>query len=96
MNLENGNMARLIRCDDLLEADVNGEIVALHIQRGQCYGLNAVASDIWRLLAQPVTREEICQTLLKDYDIDQASCRGEVAKLISDLEAEGLVRQAQD
>ena len=47
---------RMIRCQDLLEADVNGEIVALHIEKGQCYGLNEVGSRVWALLAEPMLR----------------------------------------
>jgi hypothetical protein len=96
MDTQGGNKARLIRCDDLLEADVNGEIVALHIQRGQCYGLNSVASDIWRMLAEPSTIDEMCERLVQEYEVDAGSCRAEVERLIADLEAEGLVGPAKD
>ena len=85
---------RLIRCEDLLEADVNGEIVALHIDKGQCYGMNGVASRIWALLAEPTSPERICQTLVQEYDVDPATCRAEVDALLTDLKAEGLIRPA--
>lgn len=83
---------RLIRCDDLLEADVNGEIVALHIERGQCYGLNGVASRIWAMLAEPTTLDEVCTTLVEEYDVDPATCRSEVSALLDDLRSEGLIK----
>ena len=83
---------RIVRCEELLEADLNGEIVALHIERGQCYGLNAVAADIWRMLAEPISLDEICTRLVEDYDIDSPTCRDEVVRLVSQLEEEGLVK----
>ncbi len=86
--------ARIIRCDDLLEADVNGEIVALHVEKGQCYGMNAVASRIWALLAQPTSPEQICDTLSSEFDVDPETCRSDVAALLADLKAEGLIRSA--
>lgn len=86
--------ALIIRCDDLLEADVNGEIVALHIDKGQCYGMNGVASRVWQLLAEPTTPEQICARLAEEYEVDPATCRADVDALLKDLEAEGLIRPA--
>jgi hypothetical protein len=85
-------MARLIRCEDLLEADVNGEIVALHIEKGQCYGLNGVASRIWAMLSQPTSLNEICTSLIDEYEVDPETCRSEVAALLDELKSEGLIR----
>ena len=86
---------RFVRCEELLEADVNGEIVALHVERGQCYGLNSVASEIWRMLEEPKSLDEICLTLTSDYEVDSATCRSEVVTLISQLEEEGLVKEVR-
>ena len=88
--------AKLIRCDELLEADVNGEIVALHIEKGQCYGLNAVASRIWAMLAEPTTLDDICKSLVEEYDVDPATCRTDVDALLHDLRSEGLIRSAPE
>jgi hypothetical protein len=84
---------RLVRREELLEADVNGEIVALHIERGQCYGLNAVASEIWRMLEKPKSVGEICTALRDDYEIDESTCHQEVVDLLSDLKEEGLIEE---
>jgi hypothetical protein len=88
--------ARIIRCEDLLEADVNGEIVALHIDKGQCYGMNAVASRVWQLLAEPTSPDRICEKLVQEYDVDEATCRSQVASLLADLSAEGLIRPVRE
>ena len=85
---------RIIRCEELLEADVNGEIVALHIDKGQCYGMNSVASRIWQLLAEPTSPEQICARLVEEYEVDPAACRADVDALLADLQAEGLIKPA--
>ena len=87
--------ARIIRCDDLLEADVNGEIVALHVEKGQCYGMNAVASRVWALLAEPTSPDQICARLSAEFDVDAETCRTDVAALIAELRSEGLIQPAE-
>ncbi|HEX8400891.1 MAG TPA: PqqD family protein [Allosphingosinicella sp.] len=85
---------KIIRCDDLLEADVNGEIVALHVEKGQCYGMNTVASRVWELLAEPTSAEQICETLSSEFDVDRETCLTDVEALIADFDSEGLIRPA--
>jgi hypothetical protein len=87
--------ARIIRCEDLLEADVNGEIVALHVEKGQCYGMNAVASRVWALLAEPIAPAEICARLSDEFDVDAETCRTDVEALLADFRSEGLIKPAE-
>jgi hypothetical protein len=87
--------ARVVRATELLEADVNGEIVALHVERGQCYGLNGVASEIWRMLAEPTSVADICSTLCAEYEVDSGTCEAEVQNLLSNLREEGLIKDVQ-
>jgi hypothetical protein len=87
--------ARIIRCNDLLEADINGEIVALHIDNGQCYGMNAVAARVWALLAEPTSPGDICAKLGQEFEVDPDTCRLEVQALLAQFKAEGLIRPAE-
>ena len=81
------------RSPDALAAEVGGEIVALNVEKGLCYGLNEIASRVWDLLDQPRSLGEICQALVQSYDVDDDTCRQEVATLLQDLLAEELVRK---
>jgi hypothetical protein len=65
--------ARIIRCEDL-SSDVNGEIVALHVEKGQCYGMNAVARASGRL--SPSSPAEICAGC-EEFDVTR-TCRTDV------------------
>ena len=78
------------RSDDLLTAEVDGELMAMSIERGTCYGLNSVGTRIWALLAEPRTVDDLCALLAGEYDVDAAQCRKEVTSLLEELRAEGL------
>ena len=82
--------AIVARSDDLLTAEVDGELMAMSIERGTCYGLNTVGTRIWALLVQPRTVDDLCRQLLGEYDVDAAQCRDEVITLLQELRAEGL------
>jgi hypothetical protein len=79
------------RRDDVLFTAVDGEVLALDAHRGQCYGMNEVASQVWDLLAEPKTIEDVCATLVERYDVPPEQCRTEVAALVEQFRADGLV-----
>ena len=79
------------RGEGLVEAEVDGEIVALHVDNGTCYGFNQTATAVWKLLEQPRRLHELCGELSGEYDVDPAECERDVLALLRDLEADGLV-----
>ena len=72
-------------------ADIDGQMVALDIEKGVCYGLNRVATRVWQLIETPSTAEAVCQTLLGEFDVDQATCLSQTLDLFKDLEEAGLI-----
>ena len=80
-----------MRGPDITDAEVDDEIVALNIDRGTCYGLNSVGSQIWRLVVGPIGVDDICACLLKKYRVDPSRCEREVLELLNELESEGLI-----
>ena len=41
--------------DGAVSAEIDGEVVALDVNTGICYGLDPIGSNIWRLLETPRT-----------------------------------------
>jgi len=80
------------RARDLMEAELGDELVALDPVGGECFGFNAVACTVWRLLDRPSSAAELQQALLQEYDVDPARCGTELDQLLSDLLSRGLVR----
>jgi hypothetical protein len=79
------------RAPDALSAGIDGEVVALDVARGACYGLDPIASRIWSLIETPTAIGEVCRVLVAEYDVDPAICETDVLDLLADLCVEGLV-----
>jgi hypothetical protein len=82
----------VVRKDDgLLTATVDDELVGMSIDEGVCYGLNAVGTRIWALIAAPRSIDSLCAELLNEFDVDATECRRQVIELLEELHTEGLV-----
>ena len=79
------------RVGSLMEAEVDGEMVGLHVESGTCYGFNDTAFRIWQLVEQPVPLSRLCATLAEEYDVDPVACEQDVRSLLEDLGSGGLV-----
>jgi hypothetical protein len=79
------------RKGELLEAEMDGELVALHVENGTCYGFNGTATRIWALVEQPRTLAQLCDSLVEEYAVDRATCERQVVALLRELQADGLV-----
>lgn len=79
------------RAVDLLEADINDELVGLDPARGNCFGLNAVAKDIWRSLERPQSFDELRAVLLGEYDVSEEQCTAELQEFLREMAAKGLI-----
>lgn len=78
--------------DELLTAEVAGELVGMSIGQGTCYGFNEVATRIWTLLAEPRSIDSLCEQLRAEFEVDERQCRTDVAELLEELRVEGLVK----
>lgn len=87
----------VIACRDaFVEAEIDGEILALSIEQGTCYGMNQVASCIWNLLAKPIQICDLCAALLAVYRVDSDVCERQVLDLLEELRAEGLIATLEE
>jgi hypothetical protein len=81
----------VVRAQGFIDAEIDNEIVALHIEKGSCYGLNPIGSRIWRFLDSPTRIRDICAHLVTEYEIDASTCERQVLDLLEELQAEGLI-----
>jgi hypothetical protein len=80
--------------EQALSADVGEDVVALHVANGACFGMEKVASHVWKMLDRPTGLDAICEELHGRYEVDPDVCHAEVRKLIDQLVREGLVEVA--
>jgi hypothetical protein len=75
----------------LIEAEVDGEMVGLHIQNGTCYSFNSSAAQVWKMLDEEKTLAEICTALTAEFEVEPGECEADVRILLDDLASDGLV-----
>jgi hypothetical protein len=81
---------------ELIETEVDGELVALHIDNGTCYGFNGTATRIWGLIEQPRRFSDLKTELTREFDVDPELCEQQLGELLRELEADGLVELKAD
>jgi hypothetical protein len=79
------------RTEGLIEAEVDGEIVALHVETGTCYGFNLPATRIWALLERPMTLAELTAALGEEFEGAPEEIERDVRTLVEELRRDGLV-----
>lgn len=75
----------------LIEAEVDGELVALHVENGTCYGFNGTATRIWGLIAQPKLVSTLRDELVGAFEVDPETCELDLRNLLRELETDGLI-----
>lgn len=76
---------------NLVSTGAGDELVILNFETGQYHGLDAVGAFVWRLVLESTTIEAIERRLLAEYDVDEATGRADVDRLVRELHARGLV-----
>jgi hypothetical protein len=83
---------KVVRNPAPLAAGVGDELVMLDPERGEYYGLDAVSTRIWELIAEPRTVGDLCTTLTSEFEVDDETCRNEVIAFLEQLAEVDLVR----
>ena len=72
------------------------EVAILDSQTGTYFGLDAVGSRIWCLMAEGMAIDEVVSTLLSEYGVDEQRVRDDLHELIEKLAARSLVKISND
>jgi len=65
--------------------EVDGEMVLLDMDTENFFGLDAIASDIWKLLQQGKTLQETYEVLLQDYDVEPERLKNDLETFVRNL-----------
>jgi len=77
--------------DDVVFRDLAGEAVILNLATGTYFGLDAVGTRIWHLIAEHGSMERVVEIVLSEYDVDEARLRRDLEALTNELRDRGLV-----
>ena len=83
--------ARVSIMDHVLFQEIEGECVLLNMASEQYFGLDDVGTRVWQLLMADGDPAKALMELRQVYDVDEATLRTDLAKLLEQLSSEGLV-----
>ena len=81
----------VVAAEGQVSCDLAEEVAILDVKSGIYYGLNAIGGRIWNLIQEPRMVNEVCQTLLEDYEVEPERCERELLALLQELAANGLI-----
>jgi hypothetical protein len=84
-------LSRVIVSQDQVSCDLSTEAVLLNLKSGVYFGLNTVGKNIWKLIQEPRTLEEIREVLLEEYDVEPKRCEKDILELLQELSTHGLI-----
>jgi hypothetical protein len=79
------------RRSTLVTANLGEELAVLDLATDSYLGFNATAAQIWRLLQVPCSREQLCEAMLLEFQVEAEQCRREITLLLENLLAAGLI-----
>lgn len=82
---------RLRVADNVVFRNLAGESVLLNLDTGTYFGLDAVGTHLWSLVAKHGSTASAIQILLAEYDVDEPRLKKDIDALINQLLAKGLL-----
>lgn len=77
---------------EVLVQEVGGEAVLLDLASEQYFGLDAVGTRIWELLAETPRLQDVATHLCTEFDATSATIEQDLLALVSQLADAGLVK----
>lgn len=82
----------IVRTQDLISSEIDGELIMLSIENGKYYGLNTLGSYIWKLLESPHSVHHLCEKLTDDFVVSQEQCEQEILTFLNKLATDNLIK----
>ena len=79
------------RNDEIISSDMGEETVMMSIEKGEYYGLDPVGRRIWELVQQPSLVNDICRTLLDEFDVTTEQCEHDVLTFLNRLREKDII-----
>ncbi len=81
----------LVRISDQVSGGIDGKVVILVVSAGEYHNMNEVGSRIWALLEKPTTLAALVDTLVAEFEVEQATCERETRAFLAQLLGDKLV-----
>jgi hypothetical protein len=80
-----------VNSPDVVAEVVDGEAVIVNLRNGNYYSLDGVGAQIWALLAEQRSVDQVVATIQRDYAGDVAEIEQCIVRLVEELRSEQLL-----
>lgn len=89
-------MQYFVRSDAVVSREIAGETLIVPVRKGvgdlaSIYSLNEVGSSIWQAIVQRRSKEEIVDSLEREFEADRTRIERDVDSFLAEMTAAGLV-----
>lgn len=70
---------------EALVATLSDGAVLLNLQTKRYFSLNETGTRIWELVQQAADEEAIVATMIREYEVNEATARAEVRRILDEL-----------
>jgi len=81
----------LTKSPDVLSCPIKGGLAMMDVQSGNYYGLDDIEVEAWELIDGQRTLAEICDLLIKNYDVSHEQCWKDIFTWVGQLAKNKLV-----
>ena len=81
----------VVAAQEQVSCDLAGEAAILNLKSGVYFGLDAVGARIWELIQEPKTVQQVCDTLLEEFDVEPERCKNDVLALLQQMSTHELI-----
>src|SRR5690554_4410559 len=82
---------KYMRNNETISGRLHDELVMMDISKGKYFSLNPVATFIWDNLEDPISLDDLCSKLVKEYEVEPEKCRIEVQAYLNELQKLNLI-----
>lgn len=86
----------LLRNNDLLTSNLDGEVVLLSVDNAEYYGLGEIGTFIWEQLATTISFSDLINRLLEAYDVDRKQCIQDTLPFVEELLKKNVIEIADE
>ena len=79
--------AKIVIKKKLSVTDLSGEKVMVDFDAGKYFLIKGVGNDIWDMLQEEVTPNQIIEKLLSEYDVEREECETSVMEFLEKMKS---------
>ena len=81
----------VVATSEQVSCPLGEESAILNLKNSVYYGVNPVATSVWKLIQQPKSIGELRDALVEEYEVEPERCEQDLLTLLDKMRDEGLI-----